>query len=142
MPKGIYSLMVMREKPMVDGEGLSADGGDDGIEVPLPGVQGKIDPRNRDHDGACALVWKDSLLMRLVLGVYKDLDERMRREEARCSRWISWHGQVIWPFHGPPLQPAALMMAYLACWMHLENSKVCSLTMPFLSPVSSEKSKY
>jgi hypothetical protein len=38
MPKGIYSLMVMREKPMVDGEGLSADGDDDGIEVPLPGV--------------------------------------------------------------------------------------------------------
>ena len=45
--------MVMEMKLMVDGDGVDDDGGEDGEEIPLPGVESRtnLTPRNKDRGG-------------------------------------------------------------------------------------------
>ena len=38
-PTENYSLMVMESEHLVDGDGVDDDGGEDGVEIPLSGVE-------------------------------------------------------------------------------------------------------
>jgi hypothetical protein len=53
MPTDNYSHIGVREKHMVDREGLGDNGGEDDIKIPLPqrGEEDQSGPQNKDHGG-------------------------------------------------------------------------------------------
>jgi hypothetical protein len=79
MPTENYSHMVMEMEHMVDGDGLGDDGGEDGIEIPLSGVEGRTNLIPEMKIVVATALWftKDSVpLGRRVFGVYKGVYER------------------------------------------------------------------
>ena len=63
MPTENYSHMVMENKHMVDGDGVGDDGGEDGVEIPLSGVESRINliPKMKIVVGAALWFAKDSM---------------------------------------------------------------------------------
>ena len=65
MPTENYSHMVMEMEHMVDGEGLGDDGGEGGIEIPLSGVESRINLIPEMKIVVAAALWfvKSSVLL-------------------------------------------------------------------------------
>ena len=84
MPTGNYTHMVMEKEHMVDGDGLVADGGEDGVEIPLSGPERKTNLISKTKIVVAAALWfaKDSVpLGRRDFEAYKDVCAE--EEEAR-----------------------------------------------------------
>ena len=65
MPTENYSHMVMENKHMVDGDDVGDDGGEDGVEIPLSGVESRINLIPETKIVVVAALWfaKDSVLL-------------------------------------------------------------------------------
>ena len=94
---------------MVDGDDVDDDGDEDGDEIPLSGVESRINltPETKIVVVAALRIAKESVLMGLrVFGVYKESRQRRGRDDARgpgVTRWRAPGGwaRPPWPF-GPP----------------------------------------
>ena len=85
-PQENYSDMVMEKNLMVDGDGVDDDGGEDGDEIPLSGVESRINltPETKIVVVAALRIAKESLLLGLrVFGIYEAPHERRGRGGAR-----------------------------------------------------------
>ena len=70
---------------MVDGDGVDDDGGEDGDEIPLSGVESRINltPKTKIVVVAAFRIAKKSVLLGFrVFGVYKESRERRGRDDA------------------------------------------------------------
>ena len=77
--------MVMEMKLMVDGDDVDGDGDEDGDEIPLSGVESRINltPETKIVVVAALRIAKESVLLGLrVFHVYKEVRERGVRDDA------------------------------------------------------------
>ncbi len=65
MPTENYSHMVMENKHMVDGDDVDDDGGEDGVKIPLSGVESRTNLIPETKIVVVAALWfaKDSVLL-------------------------------------------------------------------------------
>ena len=65
MPTENYSHMVMENKHMVDGDDGGGDGGEDGVEIPLSGMESRTNLIPEMKIVVVAALWfvKDSVLL-------------------------------------------------------------------------------
>ena len=65
MPTAKYSHMAMKDEHMVDGDGLGDDGGENGVEIPLSGVENRTNLIPETNILVAAALWfaKDSVLL-------------------------------------------------------------------------------
>ena len=78
---------------MVDGDGVDDDGGEDGQEIPLSGVESRINltPETKIVVAAELRIANKSPLLGLrVFGIYEAPRKRRGREDARGQRYPRW----------------------------------------------------
>ena len=78
---------------MVDGDGVDDDGDEDGDEIPLSGVESRINltPKTKIMVAAALRIAKESLLLGLrVFHVYKEVRERGVRDDAPRAGATRW----------------------------------------------------
>ena len=65
MPTENYSHMAMEKEHMVDGDGLGDHGDEDGVEIPLSGVESRTNLIPETKIMVVAALWfaKDSMLL-------------------------------------------------------------------------------
>ena len=88
--------MVMEMKLMVDGDGVDDDGGEDGEEIPLPGVESRtnLTPKTKIVVAAELRIANEPLLLGLrVSHIYQASRERRGRDDARWPGGTRWRAQ-------------------------------------------------
>src|SRR4051794_7124297 len=91
--RGNYSHMVMDMKLMVDGDGVDDDGGEDGEEIPLPGVESRtnLTPKTKIVVVAELRIANEPPLLGLrVSGIYDGVRERGGRDDALVAQGLGW----------------------------------------------------
>jgi hypothetical protein len=94
--------MVMESEHMVDIDGVDGDGGEDGVEIPLSGVESRTNLTCITHIVVVVALCfaKSSLLLaRSVFRVYKEVRERRRQGDVRGQNDPIWRGLGWEPHH-------------------------------------------
>ena len=104
--------MVMEMKLMVDGDGVYDDGDEDGDEIPLSGVESRINltPEMKIVMVAVLHIAKESVLLGLrVFHLYKEVRERGVRDDAPRAGGTRWLAPGGWARHPRPFGPPKLI---------------------------------
>ena len=88
---------------MVDGDGVDDDGGEDGDEIPLSGVESRINltPETKIVVAAELRIANEPPLLGLrVSDIYEGVCERGGRDDAQVAQGLGW--RATWCLSWPP----------------------------------------
>ena len=107
--------MVMEMKLMVDGDGVDDDGGEDGEEILLPGVESRtnLTPETKIVVAAELRIADEPPLRGLrVSGIYDGVRERGSRDDAQVAQGLGWRAQRGWAGHLVPSGPRGPLVSF------------------------------